>query len=316
MGDWITTVNGLIALITSLLGLIGTGVGAFFAIKGFIKEAFASNPATLLTPVDYARIAFNIVDCVLHLDSYYKQQDVMEIYTLVSGALSASFVEFASNNRNEKNDLYSFTMLKAICELRLGGEKQYKSFIKDYKNGKYLRISPVPENKIMEIINKVRGTDYQDIDSWYDDVQYNIVSRRDLMFNIEKTSFSIPAAPSVSLDYDKFETRQSYSSDYEYCFADGIWKTCNGNPIPFTLSSVPGTLRVRKAASGENLAGNITTVKIYAQKNLSKQISARFNGVAYEIDGLSDKYDYQVCFFNDINEEPDWYTARSISGSS
>lgn len=37
MGDWITTVNGLIALITSLVGLIGTGIGAFFAIKNWIK---------------------------------------------------------------------------------------------------------------------------------------------------------------------------------------------------------------------------------------------------------------------------------------
>ena len=37
MGDWITTVNGLIALITGLVGLIGTGVGTFFAIKNWIK---------------------------------------------------------------------------------------------------------------------------------------------------------------------------------------------------------------------------------------------------------------------------------------
>jgi hypothetical protein len=37
MGDWITTVNGLISLITALVGLIGTGVGAFFAIKNWIK---------------------------------------------------------------------------------------------------------------------------------------------------------------------------------------------------------------------------------------------------------------------------------------
>lgn len=37
MGDWITTANGLIALITGLVGLIGTGVGAFFAIKNWIK---------------------------------------------------------------------------------------------------------------------------------------------------------------------------------------------------------------------------------------------------------------------------------------
>ena len=35
--DWITTVNGLIALITGLCGLVGTGIGAFFAIKNFIK---------------------------------------------------------------------------------------------------------------------------------------------------------------------------------------------------------------------------------------------------------------------------------------
>ena len=35
--DWITTVNGLIALITGLCGLIGTGIGAFFAIKNWIK---------------------------------------------------------------------------------------------------------------------------------------------------------------------------------------------------------------------------------------------------------------------------------------
>jgi len=37
--DWITTANGLIALITALVGLIGTGIGAFFSIKGFIKAA-------------------------------------------------------------------------------------------------------------------------------------------------------------------------------------------------------------------------------------------------------------------------------------
>ena len=37
MGDWITTINGLLALITGLVGLIGTGVGTFFAIKNWIK---------------------------------------------------------------------------------------------------------------------------------------------------------------------------------------------------------------------------------------------------------------------------------------
>ena len=40
IGEFLQTAEGIISLITSLVGLIGTGVGAFFAIKGWIK-AFA-----------------------------------------------------------------------------------------------------------------------------------------------------------------------------------------------------------------------------------------------------------------------------------
>ena len=36
--DWITTANGLIALITALVGLIGTGISAYFTIKTLIKS--------------------------------------------------------------------------------------------------------------------------------------------------------------------------------------------------------------------------------------------------------------------------------------
>ena len=37
--DWITQANGFVALLTGLLGLIGTGLGVFFAIKAWIKNA-------------------------------------------------------------------------------------------------------------------------------------------------------------------------------------------------------------------------------------------------------------------------------------
>lgn len=43
MQDWISTVNGLIALITGLIGLIGTGIGAYFAIKNWIKALKEKN---------------------------------------------------------------------------------------------------------------------------------------------------------------------------------------------------------------------------------------------------------------------------------
>lgn len=37
MTEWINTANGIITLITGLIGLIGTGIGAYFAIKNWIK---------------------------------------------------------------------------------------------------------------------------------------------------------------------------------------------------------------------------------------------------------------------------------------
>lgn len=37
MGEFLQTANGLVALITALFGLIGTGIGAFIAIKTLIN---------------------------------------------------------------------------------------------------------------------------------------------------------------------------------------------------------------------------------------------------------------------------------------
>lgn len=35
--DWVTTANGIITLITSFVGLVGTGIGAYFAIKNWVQ---------------------------------------------------------------------------------------------------------------------------------------------------------------------------------------------------------------------------------------------------------------------------------------
>lgn len=41
--DWITTANGIITLITGLMGLIGTGIGAYFAIRNWITVIKTKN---------------------------------------------------------------------------------------------------------------------------------------------------------------------------------------------------------------------------------------------------------------------------------
>ncbi len=52
--EWITTANGIITLITGLVGLVGTGVGAFFAIRNWfavIKTKNAQEVWTLITEI-------------------------------------------------------------------------------------------------------------------------------------------------------------------------------------------------------------------------------------------------------------------------
>lgn len=41
--DWITTANGIITLITGLVGLIGAGIGAYFAIKNWFSVIKTKN---------------------------------------------------------------------------------------------------------------------------------------------------------------------------------------------------------------------------------------------------------------------------------
>lgn len=59
--DWITTANGLIALITAFFGLVGTAAGAFMAVKTFIKsrkdKSFKENLELLKSVADAAMIS-------------------------------------------------------------------------------------------------------------------------------------------------------------------------------------------------------------------------------------------------------------------
>lgn len=49
--DWITTANGILALITSLVGLIGTGIGAYYAIKNWFTVIKTKNAQEIWTLV-------------------------------------------------------------------------------------------------------------------------------------------------------------------------------------------------------------------------------------------------------------------------
>ena len=47
--EWITTANGIITLITGLVGLIGTGIGTYFAIRNWFKILKTKNAQEIWT---------------------------------------------------------------------------------------------------------------------------------------------------------------------------------------------------------------------------------------------------------------------------
>lgn len=78
--DWITTANGLIALITGLVGLITTGVSTYFAIKAWIKATKDKSAQDLWNTIQ--EIAKTAIDEVEHSEitgSENKKEAAMEI---------------------------------------------------------------------------------------------------------------------------------------------------------------------------------------------------------------------------------------------
>jgi len=286
----------------------GAELTAEYAIKAAMKAALGTTVFGLVSA------GFNILDAVFGFESYVKQQDTFDVYSLLTGVFKEIY-EKSLATRGETEDFYTMVYLRTICELRIDGEVQFRAFMDDYLNGVYA--TPLSEEKVVEKINDVMNTFYSSYSEWNDAILYKVVHSRDLMFNYEKTSdIIIPKAPQVSLDYDKLQTVQSFTSEYEYCFSDGAWKACDGNPISFEVGTVPSVLRVRAAAGDENFAGEITTVKIFARKNLSKLISVKFDGVNYIVENLSSKYKYQIAFVDSSEEKVNWNNAVIVSGSN
>ena len=278
------------------------------SLQKFISAAIGSNPLAIASGI------FSVMDSYFNFDSYYKQHDDFEVFDSMSKTFAVAFKDYSDRKDTDKNAFYSMAFLKILCETRLSGEMEYKSFMNDYLNGKYAE--PLTEKQVLGEINRIANGTYPTIEEWYDVLQYNIVHSRDILFNVEGVSeLETPRAPVVSLDYDKLQTVQSFTSEYEYCFADGVWKDCNNGPITFEVGVTPSVIRVRKAASDANLVGEITTVKIFARKDLSKLITVKYDGVNYLVNNLSSKYNYQVIFTNDLEEMFDWSKAETISGS-
>lgn len=76
--DWITTANGIITLITGLIGLLGTGIGTYFAIKNWITVFKTKNAQEVWTLImEMADAAMKEAEASMK-DGETKKQMVMD----------------------------------------------------------------------------------------------------------------------------------------------------------------------------------------------------------------------------------------------
>lgn len=278
------------------------------AITGFVSKALGSGVYEIASAV------FNIIDTISGAGTYYRQQDAICIYDVMCEIFVHSFNTRRNIERSEQDDLFTMAVLKNICELRIAGEARYRSYMYEYTYGVYW--AKIDESTVINKINSILNTNYKSMDQWSDNVVTNVTKARDILFNVEATSpIVIPNAPYVSLDYDNLCTYEKFSSDYEYCFADGVWHKCDGGPIEFEVSEVPSVMRVRKSAGLNSYAGMITTVDIFARKEMNERIKVKFDGVNYFLENLSPMYDYTVFFIDENGSTVNFAEPAHASGS-
>ena len=280
-------------------------------------------------------VAFDVLDFLMQYKQFDTYKDMMDVYRELDGIFSTSLKEqlkhrnsvfgtissseLSSLSDSDINELMTedksiILTARSLFDTRLKGEQQLKKLFNMQLYGKLAGPSS-NESDILRKINRVKGEDYTAYKRWSSEVTSSILKKRDLVFN-ENSSYAdepvIPKAPEVILNYKTMKTADSYSDEYEYCFGNGEWIQCNGEEIPFTITTVPSVLRVRIRANGENVSGYITTVEIPASKQINGDLTVKYNGESYIIDNLDRNYQYEVCFVDDANNV-DWNEMLSIS---
>ena len=252
---------------------------------------------------------YNILDSKLKFSEKYKCEDGLDIAECLSTAFENYWLisksDYDESPDNIEASVKAIHALKYLIQTRLIGEAQFKQFIQNVETG------------FIEEYNKHFNPKYKDVEDMYDDIYQSILEARDLLFNIEETTSVVkPAAPEVSFNYATNSTDQSFDSGYEYCLSDGEWKSCDGRTITVKPTTHAITLRVRKASGIGTVAGEITTVTIKAQREISKVISVKFDNNTYSFSNLVTMYDYQVSFIDEDNVVPSWDNVMTIHGST
>ncbi|MCR5429931.1 MAG: DUF6273 domain-containing protein [Eubacterium sp.] len=255
-------------------------------------------------------------------------ESIFETYnndSLFDSLVGSGIIDGINDDYSDKSELLSrcgLYELKYLCSARLIGESTFKKFTSSNDSVIVSLLARFihDETFLREFCNCL-GLGNNEFSDLYKMIYKNILSNRDILFNIEKKEAAIkPEAPEVTIDYNSLTTDQVFDNTFEYCFSDGIWITCTGTSIKVTPKTNPSVLRVRKRSMEGIPSGKIATVNIFAQKEISKNISVLYdegidgNNGTYRFKNLSADYTYQVCPLQNANDNPNWSNSVEING--
>lgn len=210
-----------------------------------------------------------------------------------AGALTKAFRDKCQESLNSFDNLSALRSMKYLIKMRLLGEKAY--------------ITSISENKTEEVlsnINSEAGASYKSLNEYYWAKESRVLYCRDILFNTTYQSMEVPEAPAVSINYEGCCTAEAFGKDYEYSW-DGVqWTEANGQAILFIPKETGQMLWVRKKASSEAPAGNITKRAIPSAPYITDEITCSYKNGAYTFQGLTGgTYQYLL---TDQTEGYDW----------
>ncbi len=132
-------------------------------------------------------LGWKLADLIFGLGQKALQQGTMDAFVGISTVFLGTFKELLYGQRTKNTDLSAYYILSMLADLRLTAERQYKNGVCAYMKGGIL---PKTEAKALEVINDVKDTEYTKVDHWFDDVRYDIVWSKWILFNMD-----IPDSP-------------------------------------------------------------------------------------------------------------------------
>lgn len=237
----------------------------------------------------YLGLGFIVLDQVFKWGERAQSIDEIELIAALTEVFADKYRE--NNQDSAENKLRA---LKYVLKMRLKGEQLFKVHMEKF------------DKDFVEGYNKKYDTEYDSLDEMHDEMNEHLIYIRDAIFKTIRNAQEADRPNPPSIWYDPLNstiTLKQYG--LEYCLGDGEWKDVDGLVLPIRHKKVQQVLRIRVKSAAGSPAGKITTVLLYAQPELSKLITVRYDNGEYTFTHLDPNESYGIYVVDSVYDSFD-----------